>query len=177
MSDHVANTTWQIHRSHQRLHTMIQLKHILHPTDFSEPAESAMNYALALCERFDAELHALYVLPSTIAVPLSPGSFAPPALAEAQQQHRREAAELLAALVPSNWEEQHSVHHVTREGAPFLSIIEYAREADIDLIVLGTHGRSGLSHMLLGSVAEKVVRKAPCPVLTVRPEGHRFVMP
>lgn len=156
---------------------MIQLQQILHPTDFSEPAENALQYAQALCERFDADLHALYVLPSTAAVPLSPASFVPPALVEAQQRHRHDAAELLAALVPADWEQRHAVHRVTREGAPFLSIIEYAREAHIDLIVLGTHGRSGLSHVLLGSVAEKVVRKAPCPVLTVRPEGHQFVMP
>jgi nucleotide-binding universal stress UspA family protein len=84
---------------------------------------------------------------------------------------------LLASLVPSDWAEQHRVHRITRVGVPFLSIIEDAREADIDLIVLGTHGRSGLKNLLIGSVAEKVVRKAPCPVLTVRPEGHQFVMP
>jgi nucleotide-binding universal stress UspA family protein len=64
-----------------------------------------------------------------------------------------------------------------RIGVPFLEIIRYAKEQDIDLIVVGTHGRSGLSHVLLGSVAERVVRKAPCPVLTVHPEGHQFVMP
>ena len=70
--------------------------------------------------------------------------------------------------------------NVTREvlmGHPFVEIIRYAREQDVDCIVLGTHGRSGLSHLLLGSVAERVVRKAPCPVLTVRHPEHEFVMP
>ena len=64
-----------------------------------------------------------------------------------------------------------------RRGAPFLEIIRYAKENDVDLIVLGTHGRSGLAHVLLGSVAERVVRKSPCPVLTVRHPEHEFVMP
>lgn len=58
-----------------------------------------------------------------------------------------------------------------------MEIIDYARENEIDLIVIGTHGRSGLMHILMGSVAERIVRKAPCPVLTVKPEGHQFVMP
>ena len=63
------------------------------------------------------------------------------------------------------------------DGVPFLEIVRYAKEHEIDLIVLATHGRSALAQVLLGSVAERVVRKAPCPVLTVRPEGHQFVMP
>ena len=64
-----------------------------------------------------------------------------------------------------------------KNGPPFVEIVRYAKEEKFDLIVIGTHGRSGLAHMLLGSVAEKVVRKASCPVLTVRPEDHTFEMP
>ena len=63
------------------------------------------------------------------------------------------------------------------QGTPFVEIVRYAKSEGIDLIVVGSHGRTGLSHMLLGSVAERVVRKAPCPVLTVRPGQHDFVMP
>jgi nucleotide-binding universal stress UspA family protein len=62
-------------------------------------------------------------------------------------------------------------------GNPFLEIIRYAKAHDVDLIVMGTHGRGPIAHMLLGSVAEKVVRKSPCPVLTVREAQHEFVMP
>ena len=62
-------------------------------------------------------------------------------------------------------------------GTPFLEVIRYAKDHDIDLVIVGTHGRTGLVHVLMGSVAEKIVRKAPCPVLAVRPEGHQFVMP
>ena len=64
-----------------------------------------------------------------------------------------------------------------REGTPFYEIIQFAKENDIDLIVMGTHGHTGLAHLLMGSVAEKVVRKAPCPVLTVRHPEHEFVHP
>ena len=60
---------------------------------------------------------------------------------------------------------------------PFVEIIRYAKENAIDMIVMGTHGYSGVKHLILGSVAENVVRKAPCPVLTIRPENHQFVMP
>jgi nucleotide-binding universal stress UspA family protein len=77
----------------------------------------------------------------------------------------------------SPWDEKHTVVRELRKGSPFLEIVRYAKDKNIDLIVLGTHGRSGLSHVLLGSVAERVVRKAPCPVLTVRHPEHEFVMP
>jgi nucleotide-binding universal stress UspA family protein len=69
------------------------------------------------------------------------------------------------------------VRREVREGTPFYEIIRFAREGDVDLIVMGTHGHTGLTHVLLGSVTEKVVRKAPCPVLTVRHPEHEFVHP
>ena len=69
------------------------------------------------------------------------------------------------------------VHPEVLEGAPFAEIVRYAREKDVDLIVMGTHGHTGLAHVLVGSVTEKVVRKAPCPVLTVRHPEHEFVHP
>ena len=62
-------------------------------------------------------------------------------------------------------------------GVPFVEIIRYARESEMDLIVMGTHGRTGLGHLLIGSVTERVVRKSPCPVLTVKHPEHEFVMP
>ena len=83
----------------------------------------------------------------------------------------------LAELPDAEWSRGKQIVRATRQGPPFLEIVRYAKENEIDMIVLGTHGRGGLAHMLMGSVAEKVVRKAPCPVLTVRPEGHQFEMP
>ena len=64
-----------------------------------------------------------------------------------------------------------------RIGKPDTEIMRYAAERDIDLIVMGTHGRTGLAHALMGSVAERVVRRAPCPVLTVRQSEHEFILP
>ena len=71
--------------------------------------------------------------------------------------------------------QKYSAEIVTLIGSPFLEIVSYAKAKDIDLIVMGTHGRGPIAHMLMGSVAEKVVRKAPCPVLTVRHPEHEFI--
>ena len=84
--------------------------------------------------------------------------------------------EPLKKLPASSSDVPEDVVRATRQGPPFLEILRYAKEVDADLIVMGTHGRSGLVQMLIGSVAEKIVRKAPCPVLTVRPDQHEFVM-
>jgi nucleotide-binding universal stress UspA family protein len=80
-------------------------------------------------------------------------------------------------LLPPDWEAAHCVVKSVKVGSPIVEIVRYTREHEIDLIVIGTHGRTGLPHVLLGSVAENVVRKAGCPVLTVRAAGHQFVMP
>ena len=86
---------------------------------------------------------------------------------------QEDARKRLASIVPKG-----SVGElVTQVGHPFVEIVRYAREHEIDLIVMGTHGRGPIGHMLMGSVAEKVVRKAPCPVLTVRHPEHRFEYP
>jgi len=87
------------------------------------------------------------------------------------------ALESLRKVLDPEWGEGKRVTIATRQGSPFLQIITYVKEHDIDMIVMGTHGRSGLPHVLIGSVAERVVRKAPCPVLTIRPSEHQFVMP
>ena len=101
-----------------------------------------------------------------------------PAQGDYLAQMQDSARKALEQVPQAAWSQDlvNVVRHVDT-GVPFLEVIRYAREHDIDLIVLGTHGRTGLVHMLMGSVAEKIVRKAPCPVLTVRPEGHDFVMP
>jgi nucleotide-binding universal stress UspA family protein len=87
------------------------------------------------------------------------------------------ATSKLRQTATDEWAEGRTIIREMREGRPFVEIIRYADEADIDLIVMGTHGWGPISHMLVGSVAEKVVRKAHCPVLTIRPAGHEFIMP
>jgi nucleotide-binding universal stress UspA family protein len=94
-----------------------------------------------------------------------------------REEIERGVAEEMKGALPENSGRGLEVIHLTRHGRPHEEIVGVAREMDVDLIVMGTHGRSGLSHILLGSTAERVVRNAPCPVLTVRHPEHEFVMP
>jgi nucleotide-binding universal stress UspA family protein len=154
---------------------MIELKRILLPTDFSDYSAAATTYACALAEQFDAELHLLHVL--EVHAGTTPLFGAGLALSSPIKESRKAADTALEKVLDTDWEKDRPVVRATADGAVFVEIIRYAKENSIDMIVLGTHGRTGLSQMLMGSVAEKVVRKAPCPVLTVRPEGHQFVLP
>lgn len=156
---------------------MITLNRILVPTDFSKFSRPALNYGCAMASRFGAELHLLNVcadpamlIPDTVAL----GAIN---LVEHAAALEKGAQEQLSQLPPDGWENGKEVIRATRTGAPFLEIISYAKDHEIDLIVIGTHGHSGLMHLLMGSVAENIVRKSPCPVMTVKPEGHQFVMP
>lgn len=155
---------------------MIRLSRILVPTDFSDYSRAALEYGLALAEKFGAEIHLLHVLQDLVGLVPEPGlAFPPPGDYAIELQASAERA--LAALPGEGAGEGVTITRATRHGPPFLEIIRYAREQEIELIVMGTHGRSGIAHMLLGSVAEKVVRKAPCPVLTVRAADLEFTMP
>lgn len=156
---------------------MISLSRILVPTDFSENARSALQYAASLAEKFSSEVHLLNVIQDvTVGLMPEPGfAFAPPD--NFMQELQEEATRQLHALAKSDLFKGRKVITLVRQGPPFVEIVRYAREELIDLIVLSTHGRSGLAHVFLGSVAEQVVRKAACPVLTVRPKGHQFIMP
>jgi nucleotide-binding universal stress UspA family protein len=161
---------------------VIQLKRILFPSDISVSSARPREYALALCEQFGADLHLLHVIHDWAGnVPEFGMGLALPAFAEQAPERRRAAEEhaiaQLAALVPGGWQDRHKVTIAVKEGQPFVEIVRYAQEHEIDLIVIGTHGRGAIAHALMGSVAERVVRQAPCPVLTVRPESHHFVMP
>jgi universal stress protein A len=154
----------------------IQLQRILLPTDFSEYSSVATNYACTLASKFGAELHLLHVFEQYTGSAYVPGVPLPEATSEIEEL-KQHVAESLAKLLDADWEARHHVVRATREGHPFVEIIRYAKDESIDMIVMGTHGRSGISQLLMGSVAEKVVRKSLCPVLTVRPEAHRFVLP
>ena len=154
---------------------MIDLKRILLPTDFSKFSHNALNYAVALAEKFGAELYLLNVV-QDIGVLLPDMVSAVPVLPP-MDQITAGVREALQRLIQENHLEQIKVQAEVREGTPFYEIIQFAKDKNIDLIVMGTHGRSGLAHVLMGSVAEKVVRKAPCPVLTVRDPEHEFVHP
>ncbi len=156
---------------------MITLNKILVPTDFSDFSKPAMTYACAIAARFDAELHLLHVVPDPAMLIPEAAAFSVEAMQSQTEQLSKDAAVALEKLPCDGWENGRPVVRAVRVGTAFLEIIDYAKKEDIDLLVIGTHGRSGLMHVLMGSVAERIVRKAPCPVLTVKPEGHQFVMP
>lgn len=152
---------------------MIALKTILVPTDFSECSDAAVRYGRALAEAFGASLHLLHVVQDPYKQAWAAEGFAAPVTDmvvqwETQARKRLDEAAAACGSVP--------VTVATRIGSPFYDIALYASERNVDLIVIGTHGRGPLGHVLLGSVAERVVRKAPCPVLTVRHPQHEFVV-
>ena len=156
---------------------VIKIQKILYPTDFSEVSLHALKYAREFATTFDAQLHCIHVVDEAFqywtamgpeSVPV--GVAAEDLLSIAEEHMERFAEEHLAGL---------KYPPVTKVvvGQPFREIIHYAREGMVDVIILASHGRSGLSWVLMGSTAEKVVRKSPCPVLTVRHPEHEFVMP
>jgi len=148
---------------------------ILFPTDFSEHSQFAREHAVSLCRECGARLMVLHVIEEPIyPIDVTPFGFSPVELA---RDCRDRVAKQMAQLIEEIGNEGIEVESLIVDGKPFVQIIGVAREKGADLIVIGTHGRSGLSHVLLGSVTEKVVRKAPCPVLIVRKPGHQFVPP
>lgn len=151
---------------------MISIKKILVPTDFSEHSHKAILYGRELASQFGAELHLLHVF-EPVPIAYSEGAvFTPDTEAQLLEEGKKALDDLEVAGA-----EGLTIYRDIRSGHPIVEIIRYARETDTDLIVVGTHGRGAIAHMLLGSVAEKVVRKAPCPVLAVRDEEHEFIMP
>jgi universal stress protein A len=155
---------------------MIKLERILVPTDLSEFSQHAVRYGCEFARRFGAQLHLLTVVQDVVALIPEPG-MAFPAPGEYMQELRDASFEALQRVPESDLGQGLQITREVRVGTPFLEIVRHAKDINADLVVIGTHGRSGLAHVLLGSTAEKVVRKAPCPVLTVRPQGHDFVMP
>jgi nucleotide-binding universal stress UspA family protein len=153
---------------------MINLKTILVPSDFSECSDAAVRYGLELARKFGATLHLLHVVQDPATQPWAAEGFAVPLL-EAVEQWQKDAKVRLEHSIPI--EDRATAVVTSTIASPFPEILRYAAANDIDLIVMGTHGRGGVSHVLLGSIAEKVVRRAPCPVLTVRFPQHDFVEP
>ena len=147
---------------------MIALKRILVATDFGPAAEAALTYGRALAKNFGATLTVMHVaenffLRATIADPHALKAAMARRLEERLTSDDRSALHARAVLDTSD--------------QPADAITTYAKQAEIDLIVMGTHGRHGISHLLVGSVAERIVRTASCPVLTVKHPEHEFVIP
>ncbi|MEY2725432.1 MAG: hypothetical protein RLZZ458_1299 [Planctomycetota bacterium] len=156
---------------------MIQLNRILVATDFSTFSRPAIDYACAIAARFESELHLLHVVPDPAMLVPEAAAFSVESMQTQSAALIKDALKQLDELPGGGWDNGRPIVREVRTGATFLEIIDYAKTQAIDLIVIGTHGRSGLMHVLMGSVAERVVQKAACPVLTVKPEGHQFVVP
>ncbi len=147
---------------------MKQLKRILFPTDFSRCANQAMSRAYNLARSFGSELHMLHALVLHEGDPYSPMHHVQD-IEKVADRLKDTAFEQMDAIVESYACEDIKVVKAQERGisaAP--AILNYVQDHDIDLVVMGTHGRRGLGHLFLGSVAEEVVRHAPCPVLTIR---------
>ena len=162
---------------------MVQFKKILFPTDFSPYADEAKEYACEMARQHGAELHVLHVIDDFyVQVPVFGMGLVLPGLTDdlpkLKANLESEAKRTLADQLPSEFPDTNKVVLSTVFGVPFDDILIYAKKHSMALIVMGTHGRTGLRHMIIGSVAERVVRKASCPVLTIRPKawGEELVL-
>jgi len=156
---------------------MTQLKRILVPTDFSQHSEHAAEYALELARRYGVEeVHCIHVSDIPADLLATSSYYVTEPSDQYIEQVRTESRKGLEEFARKNLAGA-PVKTAFIEGRPFVEIVRYARVNKIDLIVISTHGRTGLKHALFGSVAEKVVRKAPCPVLVVKRDERDFVMP
>ena len=155
----------------------LDIKRILCPTDYSDLSAAALRYARNFSECYSAELHVLHVVdegyqywmavgPEGVPVGPSPDDLQSTARCQMQEYKKAHLCDVSC-----------SVRTEVVFGRPFMEIVNYASEQSIDLIVIATHGRSALTSALLGSVTDRVVHKAPCPVLTVRAKQHEFVNP
>ena len=150
-----------------------EIKKILVPIDFSDYSKNALKYAVNIVEIFKAEMFLIYVVEPVIYPPdFSMGQIAIPSV---NTEWDERAKEELKKLAESEIPKEIKVQTIVKTGKPFIEIIDTATEKDIDLIVIATHGHSGMEHILFGSTAEKVVRKAPCPVLTLREPVKGFM--
>ena len=147
---------------------------ILVPIDFSDYSKSALKYAVDFAKFFNAELSLIYVVEPVIYPPdFSMGQIAVPSVDFEMDKRAKEELENLAKKqIPKELK----TRIIVKTGKPFIEIIDTANELDADLIIIATHGHSGVEHILFGSTAEKVVRRAPCPVLTLREpvKGFQF---
>lgn len=146
----------------------ISLKRILWPTDFSPLSLHGGKYADALRRQFQAELHILYVIPTPLLPDASGAMMGELPITLNEPELLGIARKHLDKLVAEQLGGDESIRRESFFGNPWLGICDYAQKNEIDMIVIATHGRTGISYALIGSTAEKIVRHAPCPVLTVK---------
>ncbi len=153
---------------------MIQINKILIPTDFSPHSKEALKYAVELGKVHGAEIILVHVMEPPIYPTMFEGAAV--AIPPLDESFRKQLEEHLETMLKEEVGDIPSKSFV-REGSPTTELTDLAEEEDVDLIVIATHGYTGIKHMLLGSTAEKVVRNAPCPVLTVREKAKNICTP
>ncbi len=154
---------------------MVTFKELLVPTDFSEYSIRAIDYAVEIAEKFSSHITLIYVVePLLQAADLTWTTFD---FEELNKAHNESARKQLDKLVDERIPKGIDCDAVIVFGRAFVEILRSAKERNADLIIMATHGRGAISHLLMGSTAEKVVRKAACPVLTVKHPKHLFAMP
>ena len=156
---------------------MIVIKNILVATDFGEAAEAALNYGRNLARQFEARLHVLHVTQNLYFAAASAYGYTHVPVGLQDDLGTAGRLQTEALLTADDWQSLRATVVTMTHTSPAAAIVDYARTERIDLIVVGTHGRGPVAHLVMGSVAERVVRMAPCPVLTVRHPQHEFVVP
>ncbi len=150
----------------------IVLDQILVPVDFSDNSKKALQYAIPFAEQFHASITVLYIVePAVFPSDFGFGQMSFPDV----EREMVEKAETELQKIVDDLPATVKFHPVVLSGIPFVEVTTYADEHDIGLIILATHGRTGVEHILFGSTAEKIIRKSPCPVLVVRAEEHEFI--
>ncbi len=169
---------------HNRLNAMVgfvpTFNKILSATDFSEDSNLALSYAEEIARRFNGEIIVLHVdqpLPPVMVSPDMGPVMDVGAMTRIAEEQRMLAQKELDKIVNRLRDSGMKARSLLKVGSPFLEVIHTAQSEGVDLIVMGTHGRTGLAHVLMGSVAERVVQKAPCPVLTIRHPDRKFKHP
>jgi len=140
---------------------------IVCPVDFSEYTEGILRYAVSIAKKYDARLHLLHVIPNLNYFTPYESFLTPENLVLIEKNIEKEIEKDFEKIVKNI---DMPVKKIIKTGVTFVEITDYVKEENIDLVVMGTHGRSGIEHILIGSVAEKILRRSPCPVLTVRPK-------
>jgi len=154
---------------------MIRIQNVLVATDFSETSDAALNYGREIARTFGSTLHVLHVADSVYL--MYGGETYTAVVPDLQQEIEEAARKRLHALLEHEDSELHVKPVVVAAIGPAAAIVGYAEQHQIDIVVLGTHGRGALSHLFMGSVAERVVRTAHCPVLTIHHPEHEFIRP
>ncbi len=142
---------------------MIKMKTILCPIDYSKGSLTALDYAVHIALRETAKLYLIHVIDIRYLE-----GYAPLEVADPDSETINRVKKELNEHVPEDVRKKIDVESIVTVGIPVLEIVNATKEKEVDVIVMGTHGRTGIAHVIMGSVAENVVRRAPCAVLTVR---------